>query len=899
MSIDRVDWKAEVRRRIRSTPLGGEQETGIVEEIAQDLEARHDSLLRQGIDDLAARQQVLAGLDVDPGLDRNLRRLARWPFVMDLEAGRGSFSESLLQDGRFAIRAFARRPFFTTVAVLAIAIGVAAVTTVFSLVKAVTFRPLPAAHFGRVVVVWQQDPTTNRDRLTLSPLEFREYGQATSFASVAAMRGVQLSVGTEASPIAVSGLQVSPELFTTFGITPVLGRGFSPSPDAAGTEVVITSEFWRTHLGADPAVIGKELRLQVGSGRFGFTVDAEGARSIDGTRVIVGVLPEGMARPWPFLSDIWLPLPQEPSGRGLVVFARLAPAATLAGARAETATIARVLQAQFPERSRNVESRVLTLREEVVGDVTPTLVLLSAAVLLLGLIVCANVGNMLLSRLAERQRELTVRRALGVTQRRLVQQLLTESVVLGTIGGVVGLVLAYWMTQGLAAAGPATIPRIDQVRLDASALTVAGLAAVAMSIAFGLLPALRIARARGNLLAQRSGNTADSARLREGLMIAEFALAFVVLVGAGLVFVSARALETTPVGYDTDASLAFRVSLPLTSYSRPEQRAAFFETLLDQLRALPGVTHAGAVSSLPGTPERSVVFDLDSAAPGAMMERPSARFRIATPGYFESLGIRVLRGRTFRRSDFAFGAVAVSRSMAERFWPGADPIGRQVRLVLPEGVSPWLTVVGVVEDIRQWIDTSPYPILYWANAQQAEYGLALRTTGDPSALSTAATRVVRDLDPLLPLFDVHTLRERLDGSQELTYARFRTAIMGAFGVTALLLASLGIYGVVRYSVAQRTQEFGIRIALGASPAQVFGMVLRQSLRATVIGGTIGVFGSIAVGRFLASVLYGGVAAQPLVMIGAAALLAGLSVLAAAGPARQASRVDPLIALRSE
>jgi putative ABC transport system permease protein len=382
-------------------------------------------------------------------------------------------------------------------------------------------------------------------------------------------------------------------------------------------------------------------------------------------------------------------------------------------------------------------------------------------------------------------------------------------------------------------------------------------------------------------------------------MIAEFALAFIVLVGAGLVFVSSRALETTPVGYDTEATLTFRVSLPLTNYARPEQRAAFFETLLDRLRTLPGVTHAGAVSALPGMAERGVVFDLDNAASAPRTERTLARFRIATPGYFESLGIRVLKGRTFQSSDFTSGAIAVSRSMAERFWPSADPIGRQVRLALPEGPSPWLTVVGVVEDIRQWINTAPYPIIYWANAQQAEYGIALRTAGDPSVLSTAATRVVRDLDPLQPVFDVQTLRDRLDRSQELTYARFRTTLMGAFGVAALLLASLGIYGVVRYSVAQRTQEFGIRIALGASPAQVFGMVLRQSLRATVIGGTIGVLGSVAVGRLLASVLYGGVAAQPLVMIGVAILLAGLSVLAATGPARQAARVDPLIALRSD
>lgn len=373
MDIDRIDWKAEVRRRIRHTPVGSEQEAAIVEEIAQDLEARYEALLQQDVDDLVARERVLAGLDADHGLDHHLRHLARWPAVRNPVTGGGSFRDSLLQDVRFAIQTFVRRPLFTTVAVLAIAIGVAAVTTVFSLVKTVTFRPLPAEHFERVVIVWQQNPTTNSDRMTLSPLEFRAYGQAASFASVAAMRGMQLSVGTGTSALAVSGLQVSPELLTTFGINPVLGRGFSTSPEAAGREVIITSEFWRTHLGSDPTVIGKELTLHVGSGRFGFTVDAEGARSIDGTRIIVGVLPEGMARPWPFLSDVWVPLSQELSGRGLVVFARLAPGATLASARAEAATIAGRLLAQFPERNRHVESRILTAREEVVGDITPTL----------------------------------------------------------------------------------------------------------------------------------------------------------------------------------------------------------------------------------------------------------------------------------------------------------------------------------------------------------------------------------------------------------------------------------------------------------------------------------------------------------------------------------------------
>jgi putative ABC transport system permease protein len=901
MSIPVSDWKAEVRRRIRRVPLAGERQAAIVEEIAQDLEARYAGLLQNGMDDLAARAQVLGELDSGPGLDYYLSDLERRssPVSSRLD-GRGSAVESLHQDCRFAVRAFRRRPLFTAVAVAAIAIGVASLTTVFSLLNTVLIRALPLSRFDDIVMVWQQDLTTGRDRMTLSGREWQAYGRARSFDAVAAIRGLRLSVGTGSTPLAASGIQVSSALFDTLGVTPILGRGLSRSNEAATDEVVITSEFWRNHFGADPAILGRALTI-----RAGFTADPDGAaRFIDGPRLVVGVLPDGLSLPYR-AADVWLPLPPQAetdasASAGLLVFARLAPGVTLPAASAETATIARGLLAQFPERDPHVESRLVTLREEVVGDVTPTLILLSAAVMLLSLIVCANVGNMLLSRLTERQREITVRRALGATRGRLVQQLLTESVVLGAAGGAVGVLLSHWLLRGLATAGPATIPRVGDLRLDLWTLGAAVVASILMSIVFGLLPALRIVRMRGNQLAQRSGNTAEAGRLRELLTIAEFALAFVVLVGAGLVYVSSRALETTSVGYDPTSSLTLRVALPQDGYTRPEQRAAFFETLLDRFGALPGVTHAGAVSILPQMDtNRTLAFDLDSAASGASPDRPSARFRVATPGYFESLGIRVVRGRTFQRSDLAAGAVVVSQSLAERFWPSTDPVGRQVRLALPAGPGPWLTVVGVVEDVRQWINTPPDPTLYWANTQQAEFALVLRTTADPSTLSTAAARMVRDLDPQQPVFDVQTMRERLDRSQQLTYERFRTTIMGAFGLIALLLAGLGIYGVVRYAVIQRTQEFGIRIALGASPREVFSIVLRQSLRSTVAGCTIGLLGSMALGRLLAGVLYGGVSAQPFIIIAVGVLLAAISAAAAAGPARRASRVDPLIALRSE
>lgn len=899
MSSPTFDWKTEVRRRTRSVPVSGEREAAIVEEIALDLEARHEALVRGGMGDLEARMRVLADLDSGPGLAHHLSHAARQasPISTRLES-RGSTAESPLQDARFALRTFRRRPLFTAVAVVAIAVGVASVTTVFSLLNTVVFRALPFSRFEDVVMVWQQDLTTGRDRMTLSALEWQAYGRARSFEAVAAVRGTRISVSLDGTPQAVSGLQVSPEILDTLGIAPVLGRGLSRADEAASQEVLVTSEFWRTHLGADPAILGQVLTV-----RGGLAGDPDAARFIDGPRVVVGVLPEGVSLPYR-AADVWLALPhqdavQVPAGpAGLLVFARLAPGVTLSQASAEATTIARGLLAQFPERNPQVESWLVTLRDEVVGDITPSLILLAAAVALLSLMVCANVGNMLLSRLSERQREITVRGALGATRGRLVQQLLTESLVLGAAGGVTGVVLSYGLLRWLATTGPTTIPRISAVRLDLSALTAAVVVSVLMSVAFGVLPVLRIVRTRGNPLVQRAGNTAEAGRLRELLTIAEFALAFVVLVGAGLVYVSSRALETTPVGYDPASSLTLRVALPHAGYALPEQRAAFFETVLDRFRALPGVTHAGAVTILPQMDtNRTLAFDLDRAPSGASTERPSARFRVATPGYFESLGIRVVRGRTFQRSDLTAGAIVISQSLGDRFWPDIDPVGRQVRLALPAGTSPWLTVVGVVDDVRQWINTPPDPTLYWANTQQAEFAFVLRTTVDPLSVSSAVARTVRDLDPQQPVFDVQTMNERLTRSQQLTYERFRTTLMSGFGLIALLLAGLGLYGVVRYAVVQRTQEFGIRMALGASPSQIQRLVIRQSVVSTTVGGIIGLLGSIGASRLLSSLLFGGADLQPLVVVVVAVLLGAIATVAAMGPARRAARVDPLKALR--
>ena len=806
-----------------------------------------------------------------------------------------------IQDVRYAIRIFSRRPGFTAVAVLALALGISSTTTVFSVVNAVLLSSLPVEHLDRLVMLWQQDLTTGRDRITVSPTEYREYASGqTSFDALAALRGVSLSVSLGDVPSAAEGIQVTPNFLETLGIKPLRGRGFNQAgATAAGQEALVTYEFWQRGLGADSNVLGQVLTL-----RAGFTGAAPRANPIDGPYVIIGVLPPGLKLPYR-AADIWIPLAPEYQAAtgpgGLLVFARLKRGVTLAQASSDVGAAARRLSAQFPDRGTNMTAWLVTLRTEDIGDISPTLILLASSVALLSLIVCANIGNMLLSRLTERQRELAVRRALGASRLRVVQQLLTEAALLAAAGTVAGVLMAVWMTQAIALVGPATIPRVNDVRVDGWALAAALGTAFVMSLVFGLAPAFRIARSTaGNPLAQRGGSGAAIGRLQEVLVISEFALAFAVLVGAGLVVTSSRALETASVGYDPRNVLTFRVALPQAQYARPEMRAAFFEVLLDRLRALPGVAGAGAVNILPQMDtNRNVRFELDAGPGPAASEPPNARFRIATPGYFQSLGIRVLRGRDFQAADVAAGALVVSRSMAERFWSTGDPLGRRLRLALPTETTRWMPVVGVVDDVRQWINTPGEPTLYWVNLQQPGFAFAIRTATEPTTLSNAVTQVVRGIDLQQPVFDVQSMRQRLDHSQQLTYERFRTAVMVAFGAAALLLSGLGIYGVARYAVLQRMQEFGIRIALGASAQQVVVMVLSQSLRSVLIGGVIGSVASIALGRLLSSVLYGAATSEPPIVVAVAVVLGALATLAALGPARRAGRADPMQALRGD
>jgi putative ABC transport system permease protein len=802
-------------------------------------------------------------------------------------------------DVRLAFRRLRHRPGYAAVVTLVLALAIGAGTAVYGMVDTVLLRTLPFAHFERLVLLWGQDLPSGRDRITLSPREYLEYRRgARSFAAMGAVRAVGLNAQVEGAAIAVEAVQATPSLFATLGLRPALGRAFSAREASEGARVALLShELWTSAFGADPGVLGRTLSLQAG-----FTgPPAEGAGT-DGRYSIVGVLPPGVRLPYRE-AELWLPLPldaaelAEPGG-GLVVLARLRDGVSIAAAQADAAAVARRLAVELPERNRGVDAWLVTLRAEDVGDITPTLVLLAASVLLLSLVLCANLANMLSSRLLDRRREIAVRSALGAGRGRLVRQLLAESVLLGGGGALLGIAVAYGLVRLLVLLAPPTIPRVAEVRLDVAALGVALLAALLMTLFFAVAPAWGGSRERPAELSVRSGNAPAGGRPRKLLVAAEVALGCLVLVGVALVVRSALALERAPLGYQPAGVLTFRVNLPRAAYAEAERREAFNRELLAALRALPDVTAAGAVSILPQEDTNSSVeLAIEGAAPPAAEAPPSARFRVATPGYFAALGIPILHGRELADGDLANGALVVSRSFAAQHWPRGEAVGRRLRLRLPGRDLDWLPVVGVVEDVRQWIDTPAEPTVYLGNLRQPMFSFALRSHHDPATLAAAVRAAVARVDARQPILDLRTADERLRRSQQLTYERFRTTLMATFGGAALLLVALGIYGVVRHTVAQRIPELAIRLALGAHPRQVGRLVLFEVGGWVAAGAALGLAASWLVARRVAGLLYGAAGSEPVALAAAAAAVAVVTRLAVAGPARQARRADPLTALR--
>ncbi|HVF44359.1 MAG TPA: ABC transporter permease [Pyrinomonadaceae bacterium] len=806
---------------------------------------------------------------------------------------------TLLQDVRYGARTLRKSPGFTAVAVLALALGVGANTAIFSVVKAVLLSPLPYPESGRLLWLREVNPSNGILDEPASAPNFNDWrAQARSLEAVAAYANTSTTLTGEGEPERVPGVAASANFFPALGVAPALGRGFLPEEEAEGKNrvVVISHGLWQRRFGARPDAVGQTLTL---SGN---------------PHTVIGVAPADFKSPvgGPKPAEFWTPIAfnfDESRRRSdyLSVFARLKAGATVGQARAELEGIASRLAQQYPGTNTGWNVAVGTLHERVVGDVRPALLVLTGVVGFLLLISCANVANLMLARSSARRQEVAVRSALGARRGRLVRQFLTESVLLSLAGGAAGLVLAWWGVELLVGLGPGNIPRLEEVGLDARVLLFTLAVSVATGVAFGLLPALSASKTNLSESLKEGGSRGSTAgagarRLRNSLVVSEIAIAVVLLAGAGLMIRSFQRIQEVDPGFSPARVLTFDFALPAARYKEDAQVTAFVAQLTERVGAVPGAERAAVVDTLPLSGGGNVAAFVVEGRPAPPPEQvQDAEYRVVSPEYFDVMGVRLVRGQLFtaRDREGSPAVAVVNEAMARRYWPGEDPIGKRVNLGNPE-TSPWRMIVGVVRDVRHdGLDKEPYPQMYSPAAQFPRRGMTLvaRASADPASLVPAIRRELSSLDKDLPLYNVRTMEQVL--SDSVSRRRFQMLLIAAFAFVGLLLAAVGTYGVISYSVAQRRHEIGVRMALGARAPDILRLVLGQGLGLALAGVGIGLAAAFALTRVMSSLLYGVSATDPLTF--AAVSLALLCVAAAAClvPARRATRVDPMEALRYE
>ena len=798
----------------------------------------------------------------------------------------------LRQDLRYAVRQLRKSPGFAVVAVLMLALGIGANTAVFSVVDQVLLHPLPYPDSDRIARF--TETFQGEDGYT-SPANYLDFlSQNQVFSDMAASRGWQGNLSAGDRPERVRGTMATPSFFSLFGVKPILGRGLEASDAQPGYDhvVVLGYGLWHRYFAADRAIIGRAIQLNgeqytvVGVMPPNFSVDEYGELWLPSPWVVPThpLAPDNDPRPFRdrYYLDVW---------------ARLKPEVTMQQARADLGTIGHRLEKEYPDSNDKTGVSLLPLHEYLVGDIRPVLLVLLAAVGVVLLISCANVANLLLARATARAKEISIRTTLGASRRRLLRQLLTESVLLALVGGVLGLVLAVLGVPSLLALSPPDIRQFTQIGISREVLGFSILASVISGVAFGVIPALQASRSNPNefLKEGERGSTGNRGQTRSALVIVEVGLSLVLLVGAGLLVKSfARLMDVDP-GFGPDHLLTFNLGLP--SSTDPAHQLAFYQQVLQRLQALPGVQAVGAVSRLPlagGNSSRSF-------STGGSERDHNADIRVSTPDYFRTMGIPLLKGRTFSESDVEnpLKLAVVNDALARSVFPGQDPIGKQLTKFGPDNLT--LQIIGVVGNVRHvGLDTIPRPEIYQllGQAQWPSMFVAIRSaTSDAAMLTPAAQSVVWSVNKDVPLANVRSMQEVIANSVE--RRRFSMLLLTIFAAVAMLLAAIGLYGVMSYSVAQRTKEIGIRMALGARRPDVLALVVKQGMALVLIGIATGCLLALGTVRVISGMLFGINATDPLTFAGVSALLGAVAFLANYLPARRAAKVDPMIALRYE
>ena len=808
---------------------------------------------------------------------------------------------SFLADLRFAARLLARRPALTLIAVITTALGIGASTAIFSVVDAVLLRALPYRDADRLVMVWESHAERNRPHNPINLGNFYDWrAQSRTLTDFASIFDTTAALGGDGEPEQVPIQYATPELFRVLGTSPLMGRTFAPDDGVEGqpNSVVLSFGLWQRRFGGDGSIIGRRFLM---NGR-----DA----------VVVGVMPEGfgfhikegsMTRQPAQLWSAWqveeeLKLRR---GRFAMAVARVAPGATVPAAHAEMSAIGARLAREYPDFNAGWGVNVVSLRAQLSGDLRPSLLVLMGAVGLLLLIACANVSNLVLARATARHHEIAVRVALGARRRRIVRQLLTESVLLAGIGGLAGLGLAAWGIDALVALAPPELGSLPDIAVNGPVLAFALAISLATGIGFGLAPA--VVATRVDLHESLKEGARDSGgvrrrRLRGALVVIETALALILLVGAGLTMKSFLNLSAVHPGFDASGVLTMKVSLPSARYETDESVLATVRRATEGLAALPGVETVGAVSYLPfAGPAAGTGVDVVGRPPLPPGSGLVTQVDVVDSGFFRALRIPLVRGRLFSADEerSARHVVVVNQTFARTIFPGEDPVGKRVIIYMKDENLP-STIIGVVADsMHATLDGAIEPMAYWPHPElvYSSMTFVLRASGDPAELAGAARRVIYAIDPAQPVADVQTLDSLL--SRSIARARFTSVLLAVFAAVALLLAAVGIGGVMAVSVAQRTREIGIRIAIGAPPPSVIGLVVREGMALALTGLAIGVVGALALARFLDKLLFGVAPTDPLIYLLIAAGLAASALIACLIPARRAARVDPIVALRHE